>query len=85
MEYRYKVGQKVRIRPDLNDLGEYKMVSGTDPGYKPGITYKMVEYAGKVTTISSHRTTYTLEGFGSWAWADEMLEPVNKLYCKSLL
>lgn len=31
MDYKYKPGDKVRVRPDLHESGSYEMVSGTMP------------------------------------------------------
>jgi hypothetical protein len=45
----------------------------------------MCSYAGKIATVSDCGIAYVLEGFGGWAWSDEMLEPVKPLCCKSLL
>ena len=85
MVYKYKLGDKVRVRPDLHESGRYKMVSGAMPGYDPGVNDTMCRYAGKIATISGYCITYALEGFGGWSWSDEMLEPVKSLCCKSLL
>ena len=48
MDYKYKVGDKVRIRRDLGCQESYKMVSGPKPGYDPGISFNMYKYAGKL-------------------------------------
>lgn len=85
MDYKYKVGDKVRIRRDLGCKESYKMVSGPKPGYDPGISFNMCKYAGKITTILNRNITYEVEGCDNWTWSDEMLEPVNQFCCKSLL
>ena len=85
MDYKYKVGQKVRIRRDLGCQESYKMVSGTMPGCNLRVSNSMCSYAGKIATVSDCCITYVLEGFGGWSWSDEMLEPAKPLYCKSLL
>lgn len=85
MEYKYKSGDKVRVRSDLHESGSYKMVSGRMPGYSPRVNSSMCCYAGKIATVSHCYITYVLEGFGGWSWSDEMLEPVKPLCCKSLL
>lgn len=85
MEYKYKVGQKVRIRRDLDCQESYKMVSGPKPGYDPRVSFDMCKYAGKITTILNCNITYEVEGCDDWVWSDEMLEPVNQFCCKSLL
>lgn len=83
--YKYKPGDKVRVRPDLHEGRMYKMVSGIMPGYSPEANSSMCCYAGKIATVSNYYIAYVLEGFGMWSWTDEMLEPVKQLYCKSLL
>lgn len=85
MEYKYKPGDKVRVRSDLHEGRTYKMVSGTRRGFNPGVNSAMCRYAGKIATISDCYITYVLEGFGNWSWSDEMLEPAKQLCCKSLL
>ena len=57
MDYKYKVGDKVRIRRDLGCQESYKMVSGPKPGYDPGISFNMCKYAGKITTILNRNIT----------------------------
>lgn len=61
MDYKYKVGDKVRIRRDLGCQESYKMVSGPKPGYDPGISFNMCKYAGKITTILNRNITYEVE------------------------
>ena len=58
MEYKYKPGDKVRVRPDLHESGSYKMVSGTRWGFSPGVNSAMCSYAGKITTVSHCYITY---------------------------
>lgn len=84
MEYKYKVGDRVRVRYDLDVQKRYKMVSGSNPGYDPGISAGMLEYIGKTAIVSKCNVVYSLEGY-RWVWSDEMLEPVKQLCCKSLL
>ena len=85
MKCKYKPGDKVRVRQDLHKFGSYKMVSGTMPGCNLRVSNSMCSYAGKIATVSDCGIAYVLEGFGGWAWSDEMLEPVKPLCCKSLL
>lgn len=66
---RYKVGDKVRVRSDLQisrSYGTYMFASGMD------------DYKGSVVTISKvHQTLYFYcieEDEGSWIWAEEMFE-----------
>lgn len=66
---RYKVGDKVRVRRDLQisrRYGSYMFASGMD------------DYKGSVVTISkAHQNLYFYcieEDEGSWIWAEEMFE-----------
>lgn len=66
---RYKVGDKVRVRSDLQisrRYGSYMFASGMD------------DYKGSVVTISkAHQNLYFYcieEDGGRWIWADEMFE-----------
>lgn len=77
---RYKVGDTVRIRRDLE--------SGTRFGFH-NVTKGMCSYAGTVCTIQSvHKDYYDLGMNNScYAWTEEMFEPVvteksNIIYCK---
>ena len=68
---RYEVGDKVKIRCDLAELGEDGKFEG-GPGYDPG----MGKYAGMVMTISgvSGRCYHMHEDHGYWWWNDDMLD-----------
>lgn len=85
MDYKYKVGDRVRVRYDLDVQKRYKMVSGPNPGFDPGISADMLEYIGKTAIVSKCDTVYDLEGCRGFVWSDEMIEPVKQLCCKSLL
>jgi len=69
---RYKVGDKVRIRSDLQisrRYGSYMFASGMD------------HYKGSVVTISKEQQSlyfYCIEeDEGSWIWAEEMFEGLD--------
>lgn len=51
MDYKYKIGQKVRIRKDLTAGAEYPMQSGEKYGYDPGTNEAMETYRGQIMTI----------------------------------
>lgn len=82
---KYKVGDKVIVRKDLNDDTMYYLADRSDYWYA---TDAMVEYAGKVITIKEVKPRwYLAEGFDDKDdfWTDEMFEglteekPVPKL------
>lgn len=68
---KYKVGDKVRIRKDL-EVG--KMYGGLN------IHEKKAEFLGKTTTVTAAwGREYSLYiDAGKWSWTDEMLEDVNE-------
>lgn len=64
---KYKVGDKVRVRRDLQirtNYGDYMFVSGMD------------DYKGSVVTISDvfSNVYYIKEDKGKWGWTDELFE-----------
>ncbi len=86
MDYKYKVGQKVRIRKDLTAGAEYPMQSGSRCGWDPGVAEDMEKYRGQIMTIDYIKGYYTLcEDNRSWSWSDTMFETQKRLTCKSLL
>lgn len=87
MDYKYKVGQKVRIRKDLTAGAEYPMQSGEKYGFDPGVTEQMEEYRGQIMTIESctHGIYVLHEDSDAWSWSDTMFESPKSLTCKSLL
>lgn len=85
----YRVGDKVKIRKNLDVDHDYCMLSGPQKG-KPsyGVVYQMVDMGGKIFTIAKVEE----KGWGyrvkenDWNWSDEMLEPVvGECFCESLL
>ena len=87
MDYKYKVGQKVRIRKDLTGDAEYPMQSGENYGYDPGVSDSMEKYRGQIMTIKRQiGGVYQLcEDDNCWSWTDTMFETWKRLTCKSLL
>lgn len=69
---KYKVGDKVRVRKDLQigtNYGDYMFVSGMD------------DYKGSVVTISEAFSSvcYIKEDKEKWGWTDEMFETEDEL------
>lgn len=87
MDYKYKVGQKVRIRKDLTAGAEYPMQSGESCGLNPGANEYMETYRGQIMTIEGHVCgVYMLcEDYEYCRWTDTMFESPKPLTCKSLL
>lgn len=90
MDFRYKVGQAVRVRSDLQDGGkEYFMRSGPLANKTTECaTWDMCEFAGKIVHISAHTgLTYKVkEDPYGWSWSDEMfVGPVGGVNFTSLL
>lgn len=86
MDYKYKVGQRVLIRPDLKPEKNYYMRSGPEADIVNNWAIEeMVERAGKVIQIENIADSqYRAVG---WNWTDEMFAGLcDKLFvCKSLL
>ena len=93
-DYRYQIGQEVRVRPEL-DYGEpYYMRSGRkavrpNEGYHDGIiiTDDMYMLRDKIVHISGyHEGYYTVKECRRWKWADDMFDNTNQVcFCRSLL
>ena len=84
-EYRYKPGDKVRVKYPLNDV--YSMESGPKPGVKVGVVSDMLRHQGKIVTIKGYRINrYTIQEdkYGR-VWVDEMFEPAGGVNFQSLL
>ncbi len=86
MDYKYKVGQRVRVRNDLSIRQTYRMKSG--PNYKSvsnSVNGEMTQFCGEFVHIEAiHCDQYLLKEVG-WHWTDEMFEPEGRIVCKSLL
>lgn len=69
---KYKVGDKVRVRHDLNyRTGWYAMAH--DSSIKDGVTDSMIVLRGKLVTIVKARDNYQIAEDGeTWNWTDEM-------------
>ena len=88
MNYKYKVGQAVRIRPDLKPLHYYYMNSGPGKGQGTNTVSPMLKYAGMIVRISTTSMTgvYLIrEDNGKFYWTDEMFKDINPFVCRQLL
>ena len=88
-EYRYNVGDKVRVRPYLSVKTKYFMLSGPYAGYgyiRPSFEHTVLE--GKTITIRECNKAYQIEGLpDSVMFSDDMFEPekIRTVSFKSLL
>lgn len=88
-EYRYNVGDKVRVRPYLSVKTKYFMLSGPYAGYgyiRPNFEHRVFE--GKTITIRECNKAYQIEGLpDSIMFSDDMFEPekIRTVSFKSLL
>ena len=86
MNFKYHVGDFVRIRKDLSrNAHVYNMVSGPVPFSTNIATSEMVACAGKVFKVSSIRHGQYRLGEMGYYWVDEMFEPISECVCTSLL
>lgn len=72
---KYKVGDKVRVRSDLeryDSTGKIKQYCMED-GKHNTVVDDMLNLAGKIVTIESYDGQYCIEE-SSWHWTDEMFE-----------
>lgn len=89
MSYRYKVGDAVKVRDDLECGGGYYMRSG--PGIDTtnnSVVPEMKIFKGKVVHIrDSSAGQYKIEEMSICYWTDDMFAGLetNECYCSSLL
>lgn len=91
--FKYKVGQKVKIIPNLSINGRYFMHSGPEnKNYwchtNVGVNNEMMAMAGQVFTISEctgYGVYHLKEDGEQWSWVDDMLVLPKPYICKSLL
>lgn len=86
--YRYKNGEEVIVRADLDQNTRYYMRSG----YRADEQYTMLSYnqsqrLGKPVHIKNKRggRYFIEEDYGGYAWTDDMFESPNECCCSSLL
>lgn len=86
--YRYKNGEEVMIRADLERNVRYYMRSGTwaDERYS-ALTWHQFRMLGQNVHIEGKRNGryYIREDYGSDYWTDDMFEAPNECVCTSLL
>jgi hypothetical protein len=90
MDYRYKIGEAVLVRDDLNYRTFYNMRSGPYPKDNINIaTLEMSELHGQLVHIKAYTSAgqYLVKETGSSKWTDDMFSgPAgNECYCESLL
>ena len=71
---KYKVGDKVRVRSDLEIGRRYNMENS---GERNIFVPRMSELKGKIVTISYVDSQYSIEEYG-FRWTDEMFEGIVK-------
>ena len=76
---KYKPGDKVRVREDLEAYREYRMESG----YTDTAVEEMLLFRGKIVTIFGFSDNAYLveEDTENWNWTDEMFEDERKTDC----
>lgn len=89
-DYMYHPGDRVRVRLDLSEDEEYKMLSGKNKGESWLVLSWMKKYAGQeivIEEIELYRGVYKAQGIDDCIWTDEMFEPlvVDECVCDSLL
>lgn len=87
MEFKYKDGQAVRVRPDLESYSAYRMLSGPHSGRLVGSGPTLMSYRGKVVHVRHLSDGGWFYGVyeGPGALSDEMIVPVKPFVCQSLL
>lgn len=78
-EYLYKIGDIVRIRPDISCSESYRMRSGPKNGKDPGTAMGMENYSGQVHAITGYDYGfYQIDNDPeNFCWSDDMFEPVR--------
>lgn len=89
-DYMYHPGDRVRVKPDLTEYEDYKMLSGKNKGQCWLVLSWMKKYAGQeivIQEIVQDRGVYKAQGIDGCIWTDEMFEPlvVDECVCDSLL
>lgn len=74
---KYKVGDKVRVRKDIDDSTAYYMDDKSDYFYA---ILEMIDGAGSTVTIAEATPNwYRIEEDKTWKWTDEMFEDIEDL------
>lgn len=76
-QFKYKPGDKVKVRPNLDLHTKYGMYSSN---FATGINDIMLKLVGKTVTITGTRDNgYKIDADNSdWNWTDEMFIPITK-------
>lgn len=91
-KYRYKNGQAVRVREDLEFDKQYFMKSGSDPDKAYAVLSRFgrnrqYDFRGQIVHIS-HKANgryKIVEDSKIYWYTDTMLEPLKPYVCRSLL
>lgn len=89
MDYKYKIGQAVKVRPDLNESKLYAMTSGPTPGEDifPAVSSTLL--CGEIVHIKRYERFAGINAYAicedGFLWTDEMFVPVSSFRCKTLL
>lgn len=71
---KYRVGDQVMIRPDLEVGKSYPMEDGSDYW---AVTMEMASWGGEIVTISEASEKYYSIKEHSFFWSDTMFEPLD--------
>ena len=72
---RFKVGDNVRVRKDLEVGNRYFMSDGKEHN---SFVTDMAKFAGEIVTISRATAQYKIKECEGYQWVDEMFEPINE-------
>lgn len=89
-DYMYHPGDRVRVRRDLSENEDYKMLSGKNKGQCWLALPWMKKYAGQeivIQEIAQVRGVYKAQGIDGCIWTDDMFveEDSSECCCESLL
>lgn len=87
-EFKYQVGQLVRVRPDLKEGAFYAMKSGPSKMQEIFVLGQMTRFAGKVVRIKicTYEGFYKIQELDNCIWSDDMFTKPDTLFvCESLL
>ena len=87
IDYMYHPGDRVRVKPELFEYEDYKMLSGKNKGQCWLVLSWMKKYAGQeivIQEIVQDRGVYKAQGIDGCIWTDEMFEPLVVDECLAL-
>lgn len=84
MNYKYKIGQKVKIKSPVENL---PMVSGPKAGNYCGTGIHMPDYEKQIAKVTSYKDGFYVIDVddGRYIWSDGMFEDIQLFSCRSLL